>query len=65
MTDDQFIFSGVTGRASGQKEKNHSGMRKRIEVMLMIIPYLPRDHLRGGRGSPRLRLRTKQPMVMI
>ena len=65
MVDDQFIDTGVTGLPSGQKEKNHNGRRKRIETTLMIIPNLPRDHLRAGRASPRIRLRTRQPMVMM
>ena len=57
--------TGVTGVPSGQNEKNHMGERNIIDTMFRSIPYFPRDHLLGGRGSPRSRLTRRQPIVMI
>lgn len=65
MVEDQFMFGAVTGVASGQKEKNHSGIKKMMEMMFRGMPSLPRDHLRGGSASPRNRLASTHPMVMM
>lgn len=52
IAEDQFMFSGVTGIANGQNEKNQRGVKTRRAPMLMARPYLPRDQRRGGNGGP-------------
>jgi hypothetical protein len=64
IVEDQFMFWGVTGMASGQNAKNQTGARNKRDAMLMYKPYLPSDHRRGGRGRPARRLHTRQLMVM-
>ena len=64
IVEDQFIFSGVTGLASGQNEKNQTGTRNNRAAMLMARPNLPNDHRRAGRGRPATRLQTRQLIVM-
>lgn len=41
-TADQFIFSRVTGRADGKKEKRIVMVKKQMEQMLTTIPNRPR-----------------------
>ena len=64
MVDDQFMVSGVTGVASGQKAKNHKGVRNISAATLIASPNLPNDQRLGGNGGPDNRLQTKQPIVI-
>jgi hypothetical protein len=64
IVEDQFIFWGVTGVASGQNAKNQTGTRNKSDTMLMAKPNLPSDHRRGGRGGPATRLQMRQLIVM-
>lgn len=52
ITLDQFMFSAVTGIASGQNSKKNSGRMNISAAMLIGSPNLPKDQRRGGRGSP-------------
>lgn len=60
----QFMELASTGVTAGQKAKKYIGMRKTSDMMLMAKPYRPRDHLRGGSGSPFSRLQTRQAIVI-
>ena len=64
MSDAQFMVSGATGVASGQKAKNQIGKRNKSARILMVKPYLPRDHLLGGNGSPFRRLHATHAIAM-
>lgn len=63
ITEDQFMFSSVTGRVSGQKAKNQKGVRNISAPISIATPYFPRDHLRLGSG-PCVHLQIRQLMVI-
>lgn len=58
----QFMVSLSTGVARGKKQKTKRGQRKRRAMMLIARPYFPNEKRDGGRGSPRSRLETRQPI---
>lgn len=64
IVEDQFIVSGVTGVARGQKAKNHRGVKNISAAILIAKPNLPNDQRLGGNGGPLSRLQTRQPIVM-
>ena len=61
----QFMLEATTGLASGQNSKNKSGVKNSSAAMLIGSPNRPKDHLRGGRGSPYNLRHTRQPIVSI
>lgn len=65
ITIHQFMPSASTVEVSGKKANTNTGRRKHSAAIFIAIPKRPRLHLCGGRGSPRMRLRTRQLMVMI
>jgi hypothetical protein len=65
MTAHQFMLSGSTVEVRGKKAKTKTGQRKHSDPMLMAMPNRPSVHLCGGRGSPLIRLRSTQPIVII
>lgn len=64
IVEAQFIFSGVGWLARGQNAKNQIGTKNIRAPMLIKMPNLPNDHLRGGRGGPAIRLQMRQLIVM-
>lgn len=64
IVEDQFILTALTGVASGQNAKNHTGAKNSTAAILIGKPNLPNDHLRGGKGHPRVLLQMRQLMVM-
>lgn len=65
ITIHQFMPSASTVELSGKKANTKTGRRKHSAAMFIAIPKRPRLHLCGGSGSPRIRLRTRQLMVMM
>lgn len=65
MTAHQFMLSGSTVEVSGKKANTNTGQRKHSAPMLMAMPNRPSVHLCGGRGSPLMRFRSTQPIVMM
>ena len=61
----QFMVDGVTGVASGKKEKMRKIDKKATAMPLINMPYLPRLQRAGGRGSPRCRLIIRQEKEMM
>lgn len=51
--------------ASGQKAKNKTGRTKVRPMRLIVRPYRPRDHFRGGKGVPLSRRQTRQVIVTV
>lgn len=62
MTTLQFIVCLLTLLVRGKNAKTKMGNRNASAAMLIAMPKHPRDHRRGGSGSPRMRLRRTQPM---
>lgn len=65
ITAHQFMVSGSTVEVSGKKANTNTGHRKHSAPMLIAIPNRPSVHLCGGRGSPLIRLRSRQAIVMM
>lgn len=61
----QFIVDGTTGVAIGKKEKMKVIDKKATEIPLTSMPYRPRLHRAGGRGSPRYRLIIRHEKEMM
>ena len=59
----QFMFSGVTGLARGQKLKKKSGVMNNNAAILIGKPNLPKLQRRGGSGAPYKRRHNRQPIV--
>ena len=65
MTILQFMVELFTGVTNGKKEKIYIGIRKMREAILIGRPNFPRDQRCRGKGSPRRRLMTTQPIEMM
>ena len=61
----QFMPAASTGVVAGNMVKTNIGTNQQSAKMLIGKPHFPREYLLTGKGSPLMRLRATQPMLMV